>query len=152
MTDCSGNGLCFKECFCICYDEVTDVDYDVCICGHRAHNVKYCRAEACKYDCKFQICKNFEICNMVMPAWCYDRFPGDGACFDCWAYYGPMTKSDKDEECAICLEDKIVVGLSCHPSHKICFGCWDKTITSQPYPSQCPLCRTAIGGWKLNVG
>lgn len=151
MPNCSGNGVCFRECFCDCYDEATNIDHDECVCGHRSHNVTYCRTVACVHKCEFQKCKNFEICSKEMPAWAYDRFPGNGSCFDCWAYFGTMKKSSVAEECAICLEDKIVVGLACHSTHQICFDCWNKTIASKPYPSQCPLCRTEIGGWKLNI-
>lgn len=150
MSACGGNGLCFNECYCICFDEETDVDNEVCTCGHREHNVKYCRTMDC--SCEMVQCKNFAVCATVMPGWSFDRIPGSGLCFDCWAYRGLMKKSSEVEGCAICMEEKVVIGLSCHPTHKMCLECWDKTIESKPFPSCCPLCRASIGGWKLNVG
>jgi len=28
------NGECLKQCWCKCYNEETDEDYEVCVCGH----------------------------------------------------------------------------------------------------------------------
>ena len=153
MANCQGDGSCYKYCECECYDAETDEDYEVCSCGHRSHNVKYSRKEACVHNCDFIKCKNFHICGISTPEWDMANHPGGalGLCFNCWAYRGELKQTSEPEECSICSEDKIVVELSCHPTHKMCVECWDKTIDSKKFPSKCPLCRKAIGAWKVNV-
>jgi len=151
MQTCKGNGECFKRCSCTCYDPITDVDHDVCTCGCRAHTMEFCRAASCKYDCEMVQCKNFGICGYAAPHWYFERFPEGykGLCFDCWAYRGVLIQTKEHEVCSICLETKQLVQLSCHPSHKLCIGCWDATINSKLAvltPSLCPLCRKVIGG------
>lgn len=148
MLLCKGDGTCFEQCYCVCYDPVTDEDYDECICGRGGKGACYLKTFEC--SCTLIECKNFDICKKALPKWAYDRLPGIGLCFDCWAYRGVMKKSDLAEECAICLDTKIVVSLECHHLHKLCLECWEKTIDSKPFPSCCPLCRKTIGAWKVN--
>jgi hypothetical protein len=152
MSSCEGNGACYKYCECKCYDAETDEDHKVCSCGHRIHNVKFCRKDPCEHNCEFIKCKNFDICHVSTPQWNMAEHPGGelGLCFECWAYRGELKETSLLEECGICLEDKIVIELSCHPTHKICLECWDKTIKTQKFPSKCPLCRKVIGKWKFN--
>ena len=148
MPSCSGDGACFTDCFCGCYDPITDEDHEVCTCGHREHKKRYCREAPCVHNCEFVKCTNFDLCKTSIPQ--RELVPGTDMCHECWAYRGKLTKSAEPEECVVCLDKKIVVELSCHSSHKICLDCWDKTIHSQAYPSKCPLCRAAIGAWKFN--
>lgn len=153
MSNCEGKGTCYEHCSCECYNAETDEDYEVCSCGHRNHNLKYCRKNPCVHNCEFIKCKNFDICGISTPEWDMKNHPGGevGLCFQCWAYRGELKKTSTEEECGICLEDKILVELSCHSLHKICIECWDKTINSKKSPSICPLCRKVIGSWKFNI-
>ena len=152
MANCQGDGSCYKDCLCYCYDSETDEDYEVCSCGHRSHNVKYCRKDACVHNCDFIKCKNFQICGISTPEWSMAQHPGGelGLCRNCWAYRGELKQTSEPEECIICFEDKIVVELSCHPTHKMCIECWEKNIDSKNFPSKCPICRKVIGAWKVN--
>jgi len=152
MTECTGNGKCFELCECICYDIETDIDHEVCSCGHRSHNVRFCRKGPCVHNCEFIKCKNFNICKTSSPKWYIDEHPGSGVglCFNCWAYRGKMRNVEEPADCGICYENKILIELDCHPTHKLCLECWDKTIDSKPYPSRCPICRKALGSWKFN--
>jgi len=145
MSDCKGKGTCFKDCFC-------NEDDEICYCGHRIHGVRYCRKEPCIHNCEMIKCKNFDTCGQSSPQWAMDMHPGGHfrLCFDCWAYRGEMKKTSQPENCSICYEDKIVVELSCHSTHKLCLECWDKTINYKRFPSECPLCRKVIGAWKRN--
>jgi hypothetical protein len=153
MSNCEGKGTCYEHCACECYDAETDEDYEVCSCGHRIHKLKYCRKDPCVHNCEFIKCKNFDICGISTPEWDMKNHPGGevGLCFECWAYRGKLKKTPTMDECGICLEDKILVELSCHSLHKICIDCWDKSIHSKKYPSICPLCRKTIGSWKFNM-
>jgi len=153
MVICEGDGSCFKYCECTCYDKETDKDHENCICGHRIHSVKYCRQQPCPHNCELRKCKNFDSCGVSTPLWNMMNHPGGavGLCFECWAYRGELKRTTTNEECGICMEEKILVELSCHPTHKICAECWEKTIDSKQYPSTCPLCRKSIGAWKVNV-
>lgn len=149
MANCKGNGECYESCSCGCYDAETDKDYEVCTCGHRSHNLEYCRKDSCIHNCEFIKCKNFEICDISAPKWAYP--PGCDLCYHCWKYNGEMKKMSETSECCICLEDKILVELSCHSTHRICIECWNKSVHSKKYPSECPLCRKVIGAWKYNI-
>ena len=152
MSNCEGNGKCYIDCSCECYDAETDIDHKVCTCGHRSHNMKYCRKDPCVHNCEFIKCKNFDICGISTPKWDMDNHPGGaiGLCFECWSYRGDLKQTIKPEECCICSEEKILLELSCHSTHKLCLDCWEKTINSQKFPSKCPLCRKDIGCWKIN--
>jgi hypothetical protein len=146
---CTGDGRCFTQCYCICYNKDTDEDHPICICGHRTHGTEYCRKEPCIYKCRYIQCKNFVICGISMPKWSMEQIPVGNMCFNCWAYRGNMEAS-QIEECIICNMEKQVIVLQCHSTHKICLECWDKATHSKKYPSTCPFCRKDIGGWKCN--
>ena len=152
MSECKGDGECYKHCECECYDPETDEDHEVCTCGCRGHNLRYCRKAPCVHNCETIKCKNYDICGISTPKWNMTNHPGGdvGLCFDCWAYRGELKKTSEREECSICYENKILVELSCHPAHKLCMSCWEKTINSKKFPSECPLCRKVIGSWKYN--
>ena len=154
MSSCSGDGSCFEHCFCMCYDLETDEDHLVCTCGHRIHVDRYCRQSPCPYNCVFMKCKNFDNCGISMPKWDMMNHPGGvlGLCFNCWAYKGELKRTSEPQECPICCEEKILVELQCHSTHKICFECWNKTIDAKKAPSSCPICRKRIGGWKKVEG
>lgn len=151
MANCEGNGTCYEYCECECYDIETNEDYETCTCGHRNHSLKYCRKNTCINNCEFIKCKNFDSCGISTPMWDMINHPGGdvGLCFKCWAYHGELKKTSTAEECYCCCENKILVELSCHSTHKICFDCWNKTIDSKKVPSECPLCRKSIGSWKF---
>ncbi len=148
---CSGDGTCFQDCLCMCYNPETDEDHLECTCGHRVHDLRYCRKSPCPFNCVFVKCKNFNVCGTTMPKWDMMTHPGGalGLCFSCWAYNGELKETSQSEECPICREDKILVQLKCHSTHKVCMDCWNKTIDSKAPPSTCPMCRTSIGGWKF---
>jgi hypothetical protein len=152
MSNCEGDGKCYKYCECECYDYARNIVFDICSCGHRSHNLKYCRVDTCIHNCKFIKCNNFDTCGISTPEWDMMNHPGGemGLCFKCWAYYGKLKRTSQPENCAICLEDKILVELSCHSTHKLCIDCWDKTVDAKKFPSECPLCRKHIGSWKYN--
>jgi hypothetical protein len=153
MSNCKEDGSCYKHCACECYDPETDKDNEICRCGCRSHKLKYCRKNPCIYNCELIKCENFDICGISTPKWDTINHPGGvvGLCFECWAYRGKLKKTSEHQECGVCLEDKVVLELSCHSTHKICLECWDKSIHSQKYPSKCPICRKVLGAWKFNL-
>ena len=77
-----------------------------------------------------------------------DKIPGQDMCFECWAYRGKLKKTSSPEECPVCMDEKLLVILSCHETHKICLECLDKTNESK-HVTKCPLCRKSIGNLKL---
>ena len=151
MSSCKGNGECFRQCYCVCYNEDTDEDHLVCTCGHRTHKIPYCREQPCMYNCDFIKCKNYDICGISVPKWDMMNHPGGelGLCFTCWAYNGEMKKTLEPDNCPVCYEDKVLIELSCSRLHKVCKECWDKTTESKGCQTSCPMCRKYIGKWKV---
>jgi hypothetical protein len=95
-------------------------------------------------------CKNYDICGAEMLSVSMDKIPGQNMCFECWASRGELKKTYSPEECPVCMDEKLLVELSCHNTHKICLECLDKTNESK-HVTNCPLCRKSIGNWKLNL-
>jgi len=154
MSACEGDGTCYTWCECMCFDSDTFEYHETCSCGHRSHTLKFCRENPCIHNCELIKCTNFDICGYSMPEYessqQKNRGREQGLCYNCWYYHGKLKKTSEPEDCCICFEEKILVELSCHSTHKLCFDCWDKSIKAKKLPSTCPQCRKQIGFGKYN--
>lgn len=130
--ECSGNGICIKNCECHCKNE--------CNCGHRRHE-GYCLSKEC--SCKLQDCRNIDKCQIKLPQWILDCH--DGLCDKCIVQMGNHKITNINQECPICLEDERMIELQC--GHYLCNECWysitfdilSKDITEEYV--ECPICR-----------
>ena len=148
---CIGDGTCFQQCCCICYeDEECEVPSEFCACGHRKHTDlfegEYCQDE-CPHNCKLVECHNFKLCGRKRPKWylsCHN-----GMCMDCAVMIGRIKFLDEKEDCPICMEHKEVIQVSCG-KHNVCIDCWKQLSETpdRPIPLRCPLCRESIWNWK----
>jgi len=78
MTSCGGDGTCLKQCFCECYNEDTNEDNEICVCGHREHSLYgYCPSNCCK-PVK---CGNYKYCGVKIPKWVSNIHKGK--CMNC---------------------------------------------------------------------
>ena len=152
--NCTGNGACFDQCCCICYeDEECEIPSEVCTCGHRDHPKIiggptecdiYCREE-CSHDCQLVECHNFRLCGKKEPQVSLDH--DNGMCMNCAVKFGRIKFLDTQDDCPICLETKDMIQISCG-KHNVCLDCWKQASATpnRPIPLSCPLCRESI--WK----
>lgn len=150
MSLCNGNGSCFQQCCCSCYeDDDCEIPLIECICGHRNHTRIiggndqcdiYCQEE-CQHKCKLIECYNFRLCCKKYPKNLLDCY--NGMCLNCDMMLGKINFTDKKDECPICLETKDMIQIGC--GHNLCLDCWRKmSETKQTIPLSCPLCRKSI--------
>ncbi len=124
-------------------------------CEHRFHLKGYCPSN-CPKGCTVEthvIKCNF--CNDIAPIAILNATgtgnPEGRKCLNCKIQYGQIEKTDKIDECSICLQDKNMIKLPC--SHLVCFDCWKKEShtsylsakANERFPVDCPLCRTPAG-------
>lgn len=144
MTEsCDGNGYCLHQtCGCSCYDEDTDIDHDVCTCGHRDHKCGgYCPLSVtnCKHNCQLVECR---LCKTYQPN--HISLIHNGYCGNCASIMGCHTVSDIIEKCSICLETKQMVILKC--GHHLCMHCQYKIGIDPKNNWLCPFCGK-YNGW-----
>jgi hypothetical protein len=152
MSDCNGRGECLKQCFCECYDEVSESYLPVCICGHRDHPKLiggsteydvYCKPD-CPKKCTLVKCHNFDMCGEKCPQWLLDC--DRGMCKNCAVMIGKIKFLNEKDDCPICFINKDMIEISCG-KHKVCLDCWKQwSETGNKIPLTCPLCRESI--WK----
>lgn len=150
MTDCKGDGSCFEQCCCICFeDDECEVPSELCTCGHREHANNLLEGEYCQYECphgcKLVECHNFRLCGKKEPQWflnCYH-----GMCHQCTIMIGKIKFMDTKDDCPICMENKNMIEVCCG-KHHVCLDCWLTLSNTKdsPIPLSCPLCRKSI--WK----
>jgi hypothetical protein len=145
MTECQGNGKCYKKCDCECFEGEEDDDDEapdrVCSCVHKEH-FGFCPND-CQYACSLIECRNFEYCGAKSPKWLHEY--NYKMCINCVIKMGPHENSKHIEECPVCFIEKEMNVLKC--GHKICNKCW-YIITDIGYNNikgnfnpACPLCR-----------
>jgi hypothetical protein len=150
MSSCDGTGLCFQQCYCICYED-NDTPSEECRCGHRNHTHIiggnretdiYCQKE-CSYKCKLIECHNFKLCGKKYPQRVLNCH--NGMCIDCAIMLGKITFLDVKDDCPICMENKDMIQISCE-KHNLCIECWTKMSETEnrPIPLSCPICRENI--------
>lgn len=150
---CNGDGTCFNQCFCGCYDdEACEIESEVCTCGHRAHKKHigsegifdiYCRKN-CPMNCQLEECNNFRLCDIKQPLWLLNT--NNGMCLQCAITIGKIKFLDIQDDCPICLETKDMIQISCG-KHKVCLDCW-KGVSKSAGKTACPLCREHIWAWR----
>ena len=141
MSTCNGYGECLIQCGCECYNKETDVDDEICVCGHREHN-GYCPTNCCVLI----ECRNYKYCNALLPQ--QILFCHNGMCVNCAVQMGKHSYTKEVENCCVCLENKPMLILKC--KHKVCNDCWF-TISKEEFGNSehkplCPLCRN-LNDW-----
>lgn len=126
------NGECLNQCQCECYNEETDEDYEVCVCGHREHN-GYCPSDCCSPV----ECRNYQYCHTKLPK--YITFIHNGMCANCDAMLGRHRITNEVDECCVCYENKRMIVLECN--HKLCNDCLYQM--SHISNNRCPMCRNS---------
>jgi len=129
MSNCKGDGECFTQCECDCYDDNTEIYYDICICGHRKHK-GYCPTNCCELI----KCVNYDICKKKRPQRILNIHKG--FCMGCHMLIGSYNITQHKEECPICEQNNNIVILDCN--HKVCKKCW--YIRCERNNHNCPIC------------
>ncbi len=142
---CSGRCYVQFSCECKCFEDC-DCDYDAeCSCDHLdscsylsdpRHNqcVIYCKfANTC---CSLFKCSNHFVCKNEIPKFVFER--NNGVCDGCYFQFGSLKKSEKKEECGICMDELVSVELEC--KHSMCQTCLENWFEESEDRS-CPYCR-----------
>lgn len=139
---CSGDGSCFENCWCYCYEDDYNmlIQCKICECGHRSHAGNCPPKKQCIYNCKLIECENFLFCGEKMPKWKW--FEYQGLCINCSTYVGKLLFINITAECTICTDVKKLIQLSC--GHRLCSDCWKTICDSTKRIACCPFCRKGI--------
>ena len=145
MSSCKGEGACFEQCGCCCYDEELNIPSEICTCGHRTHGDSGFCNTGCPHSCKLIECHNYKMCGYKGPQRLLDSH--NSMCMGCAIHIGKIKFLDEKDDCPICLINKDMIEISCG-KHKFCLDCWKDWSENniQAAPLTCPLCRNPI--WK----
>lgn len=151
--ECKGDGTCLNQCCgCMCFeDEECEIQSEICTCPHSTCVIldggptecdKYCNSNIpCPHNCKLVKCELYDICGISEQQWMLNAH--EGHCIQCHISYGRIRKTDKTEDCPVCMDSKLMYSLRC--KHKICWDCWkkmcDTTDVKNFKVTSCPLCR-----------